>query len=108
MKLTPEVRKVLMGARELIKDPKHWTRGCFARDSHNRECGWHGPEAYMFCAYGAIKRAAHDIDPTNHIAMTFLAEQYCIRLVPRGELAHFNDRVRHADVLELFDKVLGS
>lgn len=50
--------EVLREARELISDPKRWTRGVLARDAEGRSTG-RGPfvpEAVCFCAFGAIAK----------------------------------------------------
>lgn len=54
-------RQVLLRAREIIADPKRWTRGAIARDRRSTDCAMSDSNAVRFCAYGALERAAFEL-----------------------------------------------
>lgn len=50
------VKDILIQARALIADRKHWTRNAAARDAHGHPTVASDPRATRFCATGALKR----------------------------------------------------
>jgi hypothetical protein len=60
--LVAEAAKVLTGARLLVGERTHWTKGTFARDQHGRAVAIDSDRAYRFCAAGAIARAEVDLN----------------------------------------------
>lgn len=51
MKTTKEL---LIEARALIADPKHWTQGAYARDEQGRNVSEHSSRAVCYCSVGAL------------------------------------------------------
>jgi hypothetical protein len=45
--------KELIIARDLIKDPKHWTQGAYARDKYDEAVPVNAETATCWCAMGA-------------------------------------------------------
>jgi hypothetical protein len=95
--------KVLKAARDLISVPERWTQGADARrsaDDHERLHPTH-PEAKLWCADGALIKAAKDNDAAYRVARKALREQ-------TGALAlvKFNDSRTHPEVLAIFDSAI--
>jgi hypothetical protein len=53
-----EFKTVLLGAAKVLTE-MHWTQGVAARDVTGNPCHTSAPEAYSFCAMGAIHRAIY-------------------------------------------------
>ena len=81
-----------MTAHSLLSDPKHWTRGAFARDASGFRCDPSDPDAVTFDLVGAVARC-HDLP----VAGAYL------RLAAAGVRfpALVNDRVSHCEVVAL-------
>jgi len=95
--------EVLTEARDLIADPAHWTQGWFARDMFGGSVDARSPSAACFCTLGAFGRALgrHFMDVTGHPAVERLRS-----LLPRQDIARFNDTHSHADVIAAFDHAI--
>lgn len=87
----------------LLKDPKRWTRGTYARDKNKRDTEPLNSDATSFCILGACIKVAE----TNGLLESDLKNKirYSIQeLFPRStDTAKFNDDYRHthADILKL-------
>jgi hypothetical protein len=55
------VRKVLARAFTILKDPKRWTKGTFAKTQSNSSTFAGSPHAAKFCAVGGIERAMYEL-----------------------------------------------
>ena len=58
--LRTKTLKVLARARELVG--RGWTTVAFARDPAGEDVDWNDPDACAWCLYGAISRAASDLE----------------------------------------------
>lgn len=57
----------LQAARALIANPEYWTQGCHAIANTGAEVPVDDPEAYAFCADGALLKAILDLGrPAPH------------------------------------------
>lgn len=100
------VVEVLTCARELIADPKHWTKDTLARNSAGLVVDVNSPDACQYCSMGAIIKCAPSTDMrgVDYTAMDALSR---VVVVP---VPAFNDRdaTTHDDVLAAFDKAIAA
>ena len=106
-----DVTKVLTEARELISEPGQWTKKFYARDALGGPVEWENPMAVSWCSAGAIGKAAgisQELQNRSLERQTLfrhaLGELH--RVAGDRGLAVFNDNHTHAEVLEIFDKVI--
>ena len=105
------VYQVLKGARDIIADPKRWTKHAFARDAHGRATsgGVYDDNATSFCAIGAIYRSAFNLTGQQPVYQTGdnVARQAVRLVTPAGRhddyLIHMNDMAGRDAVLAIFD-----
>jgi hypothetical protein len=88
---------IIKKARELISDPKRWTKGAGARDKHGDPVPITNPGAVCWCVSGALVHVAGFSDGYD-------AEK--LLLPGGGGITGFNDTHEHAEVLELMDKAI--
>lgn len=96
--------RLLIQARCLIEDEDNWTTKQMAQDEYGDKIYFADPGACMFCAFGAICLAAHQLKSTFDDKMLAVKalEEAC------GErITAFNDNRTHAEVLEVFDLAIG-
>lgn len=48
------VREILTQALDLLRDPKRWTQGAYARDANGGKVGALNPNAVCWCENGAL------------------------------------------------------
>lgn len=96
---------VLREARELISDPKRWTRGAFARDVEGTRVRSAADEAVCWCAIGAYNRAAGG---TKQLEAFRLLQRASDDLFGKDDPAEVNDEMDHAAVLRMFDAAIAS
>lgn len=101
--MSAEVAEVLREAYELIKDREHWTQGCAARTIEDHPCEALDPDAFSFCAVGAVQRtvdrAGDDFDGWLFSeAMEFVGGEDPIVIL--------NDEQGHTAVLRAFKKAI--
>lgn len=96
---------ILKKARELISDPIHWCRGCFAKTASGERRYFLAQDAHSWCAKGAVFHFALTLDHTE-VAEAFLALEQAAD-TPFG-VAMFNDSHEHADVMAMYDRAIAS
>ena len=101
--MTPH--QILKAAQDLIRDPKHWTQGAFARDAHGGPVPLKSVAAVCFCSAGAIEKAAGDAPEAEQSARRLLRSSI-IDSYPCSSIWHFNDNYTHAQVMAAFTKAL--
>lgn len=104
-------RDVLVAARDLIVKRENWTQGAYARDRLGDRTNSEGGEAVCWCAVGAIRRAirlagVHWCEGGSDIYLT--ARGALRRQMYDLDVAVFNDRSEHADVLDAFDRAIAA
>ena len=92
--------QVLITARALIAEKKHWTHEAFARDKHGRHVDPIADDAVRFCAVGAIMRAYHVCTGRNEL------EPPCIPERTLDRLEDISEDKGHSAVLKAFDKLI--
>ena len=105
--------ETLKAARDLISDPARWTKVRLAKDANNKTVNVYDPNAFCFCAMGALLsvsklEASHWViaqasDALNsNLPAEFIRaynHEYC-------SFTDFNDTHTHAEVLALFDAAI--
>jgi hypothetical protein len=97
-------KEVLIAARKLIEDPKHWTQGWFARNAAGEKVPVISPDACKFCAIGALDRVERNtpVAFSAHRALCSALESPC------DPVSQLNDCEGHVAVLALYDKAIAS
>lgn len=97
------VKSLLIAAKAVIADPKHWTQGAFARRANNLVAdSASSSDACQWCAVGALRK----VDPSHSDAY---ADALCLlsdQTPNRGLVAVFNDQVTHGQIMEIFDAAI--
>jgi hypothetical protein len=86
-------------AREIIRDPASWTQTTAARDQFRRAISPRSNEARMFCAFGALSKAAHEHG---------LSDRWLVDLfnpLSLSQLIRANDSQNHTAVLALLEQL---
>ena len=102
LKQEAEVVRILKHAKALIADKEHWLQEAFATNAEGRNTSPWNADAVNFCAVGANRKAAgmeHSEGSRKYLAIA-------CKLMTFGEysnIAEFNDRSTHEEVMELFD-----
>jgi hypothetical protein len=102
-------KRIIARAINLIADQGHWTRGALARKSNNQPCSWSDPGAAMFCAVGALNRAATEEIKGWGCSRAMEAQEFIMSANnrPRAELIEINDEEGHSAVIAMFKTALG-
>lgn len=106
------VKEVLVRARGLIE--KGWTQRAFARTEEGVAVVTLDEKATCFCAIGAIRRAAYELDgsKTASVAAENIVGEAILTvecLLPVGfDLPEFNDHryTKQRNILDLFDNAV--
>lgn len=97
--MTP--KQILIAARALINNPKHWTQGEFARDKTGQSVYPDDENATCWCSLGAIDKVEPDyMSKDAHNARSFL------RTEMKLSIPEFNDFKSHAEVLDAWDRAI--
>lgn len=80
-------REILLEAARLVS--RAWTQGATARDRKGHPVPYYSPDAYSFCALGAIQRA---LGTHPNVAQIRVARRACEESIPKPwGLATWND-----------------
>ena len=110
----PLHHQIVTRARQLISDPARWTRGELAKRKNGLPIEPSDPEAYRFCAIGALTRAASDLTGDIVAADALANEVHAALLIfaeiPWGQtLECINDFGQgHTSILKIFDDYLAA
>jgi hypothetical protein len=105
-------QQIIVNALALISDEANWTRGALARNKSGVVCSWDDPEAFRYCAIGALARAVADLFGPSREAgsMALRAANQVLKANSRSGyvLAHINDFEGHAAVVAMFKRALAN
>ncbi len=103
---SPTVRDVIVRAREIIADKKHWCRGIWAKDVAGNQVSVYSAEAHSFCAIGAISRASIELGESLGVGDLIRDATHELNKPSQTSfhISHVNDNKGHAAVLALFDR----
>jgi hypothetical protein len=92
--------EILTAAQELIRNPKHWTQGAYARDAQGGKVGALNPNAVCWCMSAAIIKCGGSekfgLGLNEQLVEVFKGESGPV---------HTNDDKGHAAVMALFDRL---
>ena len=98
--------ELLVKAKAVIADPKHWTQGWYAKDVEGLNVGPSTPKAVCWCSLGAIQKVAHE-EVTYSTRLT--AGGYLSRVAAECgyiRIPEFNDNSSHEAVMKAWDKAI--
>ena len=101
--------ELVKGVRELLAEPRAWTRGACARDPQGNIVGGLDPNAVCWCLSGALERVrSHKNWQYSSQVEARTAAINAMRGVMRTDIITFNDRVAsgHEGILTMLDKVV--
>ena len=107
-----KARKLIEGARDLIRDKSRWTVGTYARNAQGMDAEILGNAAVTFCALGALHKTAevdNGIDLRRRADPIWSARsrlQALARDMGFKGVGSLNDHGGHVKVMELFDRAL--
>lgn len=104
--MNKSIVEVLKEAKQLIQDPKNWIQDYAGQDTYGMPVGITAcmqGEAICFCSLGAL--AAVTKDPVSTARAFF---EITMETDYEKSVAQFNDNHTHAEVMELWDKVIAA
>lgn len=94
---------ILTKAQDLIRDPKNWTKGTYAREEGGHPVAVDEPSAVCFCSIGALVKVL-DGDPDNlRMARGCLVSAVRDSDPDINGIAEFNDHHTHEEVMAVWD-----
>lgn len=100
---------VVAHARDLLDDPRKWTRQCVACDAERMFCSGMDAEAVRFSGYGALEWAAYELMGDRVLAMV-LAREACIEMTganaPRAAMMKLGFEKGRRGVLAQYERFL--
>ncbi|MBC2806577.1 hypothetical protein C3Y94_025845 [Rhizobium ruizarguesonis] len=100
-----QVHEVLTKAQNLIRDPKNWMQGWFARDEHGMGLpNGADTRATCFCSMGALQRAVYLRSPLFDNAYLALAAAAYELSTEDMTVPVYNDRHTHEEVMAMWDR----
>ena len=98
--------ELLIKAKAVIADPKHWTQGWYAKDAKGYSTGPAEPNAVCWCSVGALRAVAHE---ENTYSTRSAAAGYLARVSAEcgyNDIPDFNDNSSHETVMKAWDKAI--
>ena len=98
--------ELLIKAKAVIADPKHWTQDVYAKDAEGRATKTLSPDAACWCSLGALEKVApgEDTHSTRSAAAGYLLN-VSIECGYTG-IPDFNDNSSHEAVMKAWDKAI--
>jgi hypothetical protein len=102
-----QILSVLLSARQLIAKEENWTQRNLARTADGLPIYPTCPIAASWCAVGVLRKVTNDCT-TSFWRKDFVTvlEAFVKADSPKSDLAGFNDRHTHQEVLTLFDSAI--
>ena len=98
--------ELLIKAKAVIADPKHWTQCWYAKDAEGKSVGPCKPDAVCWCSVGAIDKVAHE---ESTYAARFAATRYLSDVAAECGyigIPDFNDSSSHEAVMKAWDRAI--
>ena len=98
--------ELLIKAKAVIADPKHWTQGWYAKTAKGQSTEPSAPRAVCWCSVGALEKVAYE---ENTYSTRFGAMWYLLDVsVECGYtgISDFNDNSSHKVVMKAWDKAI--
>ena len=92
----------IMTVKELLSDPKRWTKHANARDSNGQDCNLRSPEAVCWCITGAMSKVRNE----SYEAMYHKVMKAIIKLFDGNGIVAFNDdpNTTHEMVMQVLEE----
>ncbi len=97
-----KVSEYLKERKQLIVDPKNWTKGELARDVFGREVPVNDRSAVCYCAMGALQRGVVFYD--DAFPVFFQARKRLESVVEN--ISIYNDTHTHSEVMQKWDEAI--
>lgn len=99
------VLELLTKAQDLIRDPKNWTQGTYARTKDGTAIQSLDGRAVCFCSLGAINRASTRISSNTTVTAKHILSRAARELTGENRgAAYFNDNETHKKVMAMWDR----
>jgi hypothetical protein len=98
-----DTKEVLIRAKSLIEDPKHWAQNYYAYSAEGTMTGVDSEDAVSWCALGAtFKMTNGEADLASE-----LLQAASVDLFSDGyDVISVNDELGHASVMQMYDKAI--
>lgn len=94
----------LLAGRTVIADKKNWTQRTFARTTRGKRTGVEGPDAYKFCALGALQ-FVNEVPLYMSLQAELVLDKAAKVLFNYG-IVTVNDKFDHTSILKVYDLAL--
>ena len=105
--------ELLIKAKAVIADPKHWTKGWYAHNAEGQDVEPAEPDAVCWCSLGAIVKVAHEegVKDIRFKATEYLdkATEYLAKVSAEcgyNGIPDFNDNSSHEAVMKAWDRTI--
>ena len=97
--------ELLIKAKAVIADPKHWTQDVYAKDAEGQVTKTLSPDAACWCSLGALEKVAHE---ENTYSTHLTAAEYLDVVADECGygITDFNDNSGHGIVMRAWDKAI--
>ena len=98
--------ELLIKAKAVIADPKHWTQDWYARDAEGQDMDACNPDAVCWSSVGAFEKVAYEEDTYSTL---FAAMGYLAKVADEcgySRIIDFNDNSSHEAVMKAWDKAI--
>jgi len=95
-------------ARDLISVESRWTQGEYARDAAGQKVDYDSPAACQWCALGAFRKVASELDPETNLDLRRKNLAFCggIHGYMASEIATINDKCGHDALMSHVDNLI--
>ena len=98
--------ELLIKAKAVIADPKHWTKGWYAHNAEGQDVGPAEPDAVCWCSLGALHAVAHE-ENTYNTRLTAAGYLDKVSAECGYTSTHsFNDNSSHETVMKAWDEAI--
>ena len=98
--------ELLIKAKAVIADPKHWTQDVYAKDAKGHHTGPSTPDAVCWCSVGALDKVAHEENAySTHLTTAGYLDVVSDECGYSG-IPDFNDNSSHEAVMKAWDKAI--
>ena len=98
--------ELLIKAKAVIADPKHWAQDQYAKDAKGYSTGPAEPNAVCWCSVGALDKVAYE---ENTYKTCLAATEYLAEVSAEcgySGIPDFNDNSSHEAVMKAWDKAI--
>ena len=97
--------ELLIKAKAVIADPKHWAQGWYAKDAEGQPVGPRKSYAVCWCSVGALEKVAHE-ENTHDTHSTTARYLFDVSAECGYDIIDLNDNSSHEAVMRAWDKAI--